>query len=271
MEKVRWRGTWGVGDFQHALNVCHQYCFDYRIKVNLEMHWQHAKDYLHHPKDPETIVERMEWLHTKYHRQEDVTVTHVFNSDLFEAGNVNPNREKARFYFDSDKYHPTSAPPNDWIFKEEEFVPKKRKIVIWTPHYNSEPPRGWKKFLTNDDWHDIIKLLTWEGWILVELTYRTPIKDAYKQIQECDFIFSYDGMWHYIAKNFGKPIFIPSWEPITHYNTPQAVTKHSRERVFEFISDGAEGFEPGLTEMKNKAYEYIGMLKEKYHGHRKDN
>ena len=119
--------------------------------------------------------------------------------------------------------------------------------------------------MTNSDWDDIIKLLTWEGWILVELTYRTPIRDAFKQISEADFIFSYDGMWHYIARNFGKPMFIPSWEGITYYNTPQAVTRPTKEGVFEFISDGAYGFESSLTEMKDNAYEYIGMLKEKYH------
>jgi len=265
MEKVRWRGTWGVGDFQHALNVCHNYCFDNTVKANLEMHWSHDENYKPHPDDPETIVERMEWLHNKYHRQDDVVVTHVFNSDLFPSGNVNPDKSKPRFFFDSNKFDPTSAPPNDWIFKPEEFVKKRPKIVIWTPAYNSEPPRSWKKFLTIDDWSDIISLLRWEGWILVELTYRTPIKDAYKQIQEADFIVCYDGMWHYIARNFGKPMYIPSWEGITDYNTPQCIRKPSRKSTMEFFADGGEKFQPNLSKMKTKADRYIRMLKEKYH------
>ena len=265
MEKVRWRGTWGVGDFMNALNTCHNYCFDNNTKVNLEMHWEHDEDYLHHPEDPETIIERMAWIHNQYHRQEDVTVTHVYNSDLFPKGNVNPEKNKDRFYFDSNAFKPTSAPPNDWIFKPESFIPKRKKIVIWTPHYNSEPPRKWKRFLTIDDWSDIISLLRWKGWILVELTYRTPIKDAFKQIQECDFIFCYDGMWHYIARNFGKPMFIPSWEGVTDYNTPQAVRKPSRHQTLDFIADGAEEFKPNLTEMKDKAKDYIEMLKSRYH------
>ena len=265
MEKVRWRGTWGVGDFQHALNVCHNYCFDNKVKVNLEMHWSHDENYKPHPDDPETIVERMEWLHNKYHRQDDVVVTHVFNSDLFPSGNVNPDKSKPRFFFDSNKFDPTSAPPNDWIFKPEEFVKKRPKIVIWTPAYNSEPPRSWKKFLTIDDWSDIISLLRWDGWILVELTYRTPIKDAYKQIQEADFIVCYDGMWHYIARNFGKPMYIPSWEGITDYNTPQCIRKPSRKSTMEFFADGGEKFQPNLSKMKTKADRYIRMLKEKYH------
>ena len=265
METVKWRGTWGVGDFMQALNVCHNYSFENKTKVNLEMHWEHGEDYLHHPDDPETIIQRMEWLHGQYHRQDDVTVTHVYNSDLFPHGNVNPDRNKKRWYFDSGAYSDDKLPSNDWIFKPEVFTPKKKKIVIWTPHYNSEQPRAWKRFLTNDDWSDIISLLRWEGWILVELTYRTPVRDAFKQIQECDFIFCYDGMWHYIARNFGKPMFIPSWEGITGYNTPQAVTRPSKNSVFDFIKDGNKEFEPNLTWMKAKSQNYIDMLKEKYH------
>ena len=51
------------------------------------------------------------------------------------------------------------APPNDWLFSEEEFVVPERKIVMWTPHYNREPPRPWKRQLTEDDWYDILQLL----------------------------------------------------------------------------------------------------------------
>jgi len=264
MEKVRWRGTWGVGDAMCALNACHNYSFENKKRVNLEMHWEHGEDFLHHPDDPETIIQRMEWLHKQYHRQDDVLLTHVYESDLFEHGNVNPNKQKARFYFDSEAYDPTGTVKNDWIFKPEVFVPKQKKIVIWTPTYNSEPPRRWKRFLTNDDWYDIIKLLTWEGWILVELTYRTPVKDAFKQIQEADFVVCYDGMWHYIVRNFGKPLFIPSWEGITSYNTPQVIRKPNRHQTMEFFADGGEGFTPNLTEMKVKAKEYIDLLKQRY-------
>lgn len=265
MEKVRWRGTWGVGDAMQALNCCHNYSFHNKKKVNLEMHWEHGEDYLHHPDDPETIIQRMEWIHNQYHRQDDVTLTHVYNSDLFEHGNVNPNNKKDRFYFDSNAFDPKESAPNDWVFKPEAFVPKKKKIVIWTPHYNSEPPRKWKRFLTKDDWGVIISSLRWEGWILVELTYRTPIKDVFKQIQEADFIVCYDGMWHYIARNFGKPLFVPSWEQITYFNTPQAVTRPNRHEVLDFFGDGNESFTPNLNEMKYKAQDYIDMLQERYY------
>lgn len=265
MEKVRWRGTWGIGDSMQALNVCHNYCFKNNTKVNLEMHWTHDEDYLHHPDDPETIIERTNWIHTKYYRQEDVTLTHVFNSDLFESGNMNPNKKKARFYFDSEAFDPNSAPNNDWIFKPEYYGGSRRKQVFWTPTYNSEPPRWWKRVLTSDDWYDIIKLLAGNGWIQVELNYRTPIEQAFNQIKQCNFVVCYDGMWHYIARNLGKPMFIPSKEGITKYNTPNAVTRPKKRtgsvklETREFFND--DFFNKGLIEMRKTAKSYISRLR----------
>lgn len=263
MEKVRWRGTWGVGDFMNALNVCHRYCYDNNIKVNLEMHWEHGEDYLHSPEDPETIIQRMEYIHEQYHRKDDVTVTHVYHSTLFASGNVNPDKEKHRFYFDSNAFSPTGAPENGWIFRKELFKrhKKSKKIVIWTPTYNTEPPRNWKNFLTKDDWSSIIKLLVREGWILVELTYRTPIKDAFEQIRQADYVVCYDGMWHYIAKNFATPIFIPSWEGITGYATPQVVCRPNQPDTMSFFDTFQN---EGRHYMDKKADKYLHKLSKLY-------
>lgn len=273
MEKVKWRGTWGIGDSMQALNVCHHYAWKNKIKVNLEMHWTHDENHLESPKDPETIIQRTDWIHTQYHRQDDVTLTHVCNSDFFVGGNMNNDRKKVRQIFDSGHTEPFQ---NDWIFKPESFVEKKKKIVIWTPTYNTQSPRNWKRFLTNDDWYDIIKLLSWEGWILQELTYRTPIEEAFNHIAEADFIVCYDGMWHYIVRNFGKPMFVTSWEGITRYNTPQAVMvkkddnfpKDLESQIIvskKFIKDWFSGdFKPSMDEMKIKSKKYLRRIK-KYH------
>ena len=146
-----------VGDFMHALNVCHRYCYDYNLgQVNLEMHWEHDEDYIYHPKDPETIVERMTWIHEKYKEPERVLVTHVFNSMEFHYDDVD-QKVKRRFEFDNDRYDPTGAPPNDWVFAEREWIKPEKRIVIWTPSYNKEQPRRWKRWLTEDDWSDIIE------------------------------------------------------------------------------------------------------------------
>ena len=235
VEKVKWRGTHGVGDFMQALNVCHRYSFDHNdTPVNLEMHWEHDEDYLYHPNDPETIIERMRKIHKLYHESERVEVTHVYNSKEFYYED-SEEKDKRRYEFASGRYDPTGAPPNDWIFRESEYVEPERRIVIWTPHYNREQPRRWKRWLTSDDWYDIIQLLRWEGWILQEINYRTPILEAYNAIKKSRFVVSYDGMWHYISRNFAKPHLIPSKEGITSYNTPNAVKLKTREEMLDFF------------------------------------
>jgi hypothetical protein len=260
IERVRWRGTWGVGDFMLALNVCHNYAYRTKKQIHLEMHWETDEGHLETPDDPETIVERMTWIHTKFHRQEDVTVTHVYNSDLFDSGNTNGIKEKIRFHFGSGAYRNKQCPQEmDWVFKKEEYRNhiKTKKIAIWTPTYNSEPPRKWKRFLTKDDWGCIISSLSAEGWIPVELTYRTPIRDAYKQIQDADYVFCYDGMWHYIAKMFATPIFIPSWEGITGYHCPQVVCRPNKEHTMKFVESFTE---QGHKHMQYKADRYLKKL-----------
>ncbi len=242
-----------------ALDVCHHYCYKNNTKVNLEMHWETEEGHLETPEDPETIVERMTWIHTKFHRQEDVTVTHVYNSNLFASGNVNPDKNKDRFQFESGAYKGRQCPEADWVFKKDEYRHhiKTKKIVLWTPTYNSEPPRNWKRFLTKDDWSAILSSLSAEGWILVELTYRTPIRDAYKQIQDADYVFCYDGMWHYIAKMFATPIFIPSWEDITGYHCPQVVCRPNSKDTLEFVNTFGE---KGKNHMDKKADRYLKKL-----------
>ena len=99
MEKIRWRGTHGVGDFMQALNVAHRYSFDHdKLPVNLEMHWEHDEDYLYHPRDPETIIERMHKIHEMYLENNRVVVTHVYNSDMFHYEDTE-QKVKNRFFF----------------------------------------------------------------------------------------------------------------------------------------------------------------------------
>ena len=260
MERVRWRGTWGVGDFMIALQTVHNYCYQHDTKVNLEMHWSTPEGHLETPEDPETIVERMEWIHPKFYRQEDVKITHVYNSTLFPTGNVNPDKTKKRFYFDSGQFADCDYAPKDWVFKKKEYkkLPKdSKRIVIWTPAYNTEPPRKWKRFLTNNDWWCIIKLLRREGWIVQELTYRTPIKEAYETIQNSDYVLCYDGMWHYIAGMFAKPMFIPSWEGITGFACPQVVCRPNKQHVMDFMNTFTK---EGHKHMINKANKYKQQL-----------
>ena len=245
MEKLTWRGSPGMGDIMWALNCAHLHAFEENKRVNLEMHWPHGPDHLHHFEDPETMIQRMEYIHNFYHRKSDVEVTHVFNSNdrysdwkfeddlVLEADGTkrqaafSTHYNKARFWFESGKYNDAPGNPYprcDWLFRKDAYLPTQRnKVVIWRPLFNAETPRTWKRLLTNKRWDRIISLLRQGGLYVVELTYRTPISEAMYHINTARMCISYDGMWHYIGRNFCTPMFVVSDQGITTYHTPNAV------------------------------------------------
>ncbi len=281
MEKVTWRGTPGVGDFMWALNCVHLHAYQTNTKVNLEMHWEHSEDYLHHFEDPETIIERMQYIHNFYHRQDDVKITHVFNSNgryadwSFQDDIVKEDdgrkriqansRTKNRFEFESGRYSDTpgeDAPENDWLFRKGAFQEiDKNKVVIWRPTFNAEIPRTWKRLLTDRQWDDIIKKLRRQGLNITELTYRTPVREAMYHIATCRLVFCYDGMWHYIAKNFAKPLAVISSEQVTKYHTPHAVRISPSEDDEINIRDWMGDIPELLGHPKKKATKYLEKMK----------
>ena len=242
-ELVTWRGTPCVGYFMWALNCCHLHSWRSKNPVNLEMHWSHDEKYLHHFEDPETIIERMQYTHRFYDRQNDVKVFHVLNTTvryrswkfddetiLDENGykvQIVKSRYKPRFWFSSGHFSDARSekpPQNDWIFREDAFKETiNNKIVFWRSTFNAEVPRTWKRLFTNKDWDIIIQKLRSEGFQMVELTYRTPIREAMWHIATCQQIICYDGMWHYMAKNYCKPMLVISDEGVSKYHTEYAI------------------------------------------------
>lgn len=248
-ELVTWRGTPGVGDFMWALNSCHQYAADYNIrKINLEFHWEHDEDYYHHFEDPETIIERLEYIHSFYHDKERVEVHHVYNAtgrysdwkysdDVVLEKNGDRRvaaiqRKKARFWFQSGKYTDEDGgniPDNNWIMRKDamqETVPN--RLVFWRPTWNAEKPRTWKRLFTQEDWDIAIQLLRDKGFECHELSYRTPVSEAMYLISTARLVLCYDGIWHYLAKNFARPLGVVSSEGVTKYHTPNALRLHSQ-------------------------------------------
>lgn len=230
--KVEWRGTWGVGDFMMALNCVHVHAWRTGKRINLEMHWPHDEHHLHHFEEEETIIERMEYIHSFYHHKERVRITHKFNQregSPFFYPNDSMSKNKLRFRFEDGTYKSKEGDPfpnNDWLFARYMVNSKvykdyfsSRKVVIWRPLFNAETPRTWKRLLTNDDWDDIITKLRREGCHVVEITYRTPVREAMFHILTSKFSLSYCGMWHYISKNAMTPMIVVSEEGVSKMHT----------------------------------------------------
>lgn len=267
VEHVSWRGTWGVGDFMWALNSCHLHAVNENVHVVLEMHWDHDEDFYHHFEEEETIIERMFYIHSFYARQEDVTITNVFNSrgKYYYPPNKIKQKHKNRFTFEHGKWLDGPGNPlveNHWMFRNSalrDTVPN--KVVIWRPMMNSEPPRTWKRFLTNEDWDVIINILLQRGLQVVELTYRTPVSEVMYHLSNCRQVVCYDGMWHYIAKNFAKPMIVISEEGVTKYHTPHAIRCTHNPKKKTSIWYWLENLSDMLGHCKKKAVDYENQMK----------
>ena len=284
-ELVTWRGTPGVGDFMWALNSCHRYAADHDVKkINLELHWEHGEDYLHHFEDPETIIKRCNYIHNFYHQQDRIEIHHIFNADgrykdwgyfddVVNEDGVNRvkaiNKPKNRFWFQSGYYDDTRgspAPDNDWIFREDAFQEyNPNRIVFWRPTWNAEKPRTWKRLFENDHWDELILYFKTLGFEMHELSYRTPASEAMYLISTARMVICYDGIWHYVAKNFARPLAVISGEGVTKYHTPNALrlnpeTHYDDRNVWWWLDNVGDL----LGHTKNKAVDYENRMKQYY-------
>ena len=262
MNQFKWRGTWGFGDAMMALNTAHNYSYTHDTPVELEMHWSHDEDYKLDARDTQTIVQQMKFIHAQYYQNDRVNLTHVFKTTLFDYSipYTQDYTEKDRWFLNDKDINIT--PYLDWPFKD---IPEPKnsfmiqddlKGVCWTPKYNSEPPKPWKRQLTDEDW-TLSKERFESVANIIELSYRTPVQNAFQIIKECDFIFCYEGMWHFIARNFAKPIVIQSGENVTEQNTPQVKRLSTREEYIKWLN---RHMRTNITGLQNRARVYYEQL-----------
>jgi len=287
-ELVTWRGTPGVGDFMWALNSCHKYAADHDVsKINLELHWEHGEHHNHHFEDPETIIERCNYIHNFYHQQERVEIHHIFNADgrykhwkfnddvVLETNGdrriaaINNHGFKARFFFESGHYNDTpgsDAPDNDWIFREDAFQDyNPNRIVFWRPTWNAERPRTWKRIFDDSDWDHLIAHFRTLGFDMHELSYRTPVSEAMHLISTSRMVICYDGIWHYVAKNFARPLAVISGEGVTKYHTSNALRLNPElPREERGVWWWIEHIEDLLEQTKRKSVDYEDRMKTYY-------
>lgn len=221
-----WKTTPGIGDLMYGLNVAYFRSFILQKPVNLNLHWYHSPDFLYHFEDPETILERFKYINNFYIRDEaEVYIDHTFNS-------ADGALYVKRWYGYTDKKYNTNSKKgekrirdNQWLFRPE--VRNRpivdRKIVLWRETFNAQKPRSFKSTFNADEWLDIIDLIEAQDYKVIEIDYRTPIREVFYHIASAEAIVCYEGMWHYVAKNFAKPLIVLTRDIVTNMHTPNAL------------------------------------------------
>jgi len=221
---IEWKGTPGMGDAMYGLNIAFMRAFINQKPTTIHYHWYHSEDFLYHCEDPETIIQRLDYVYSKYMWPDMVNIEHTFNSPdtaLYSQRYRNVTRYR------------DSRLARYWMFDPKYFkVVKENKIVIWRASFNADPPRWFKMPLNDREWLDIIKKLKILNFDVVEIDYRTPISEVFYHISNARFCISYEGMWHYIAKNFFTPHLVIGDDDITKWHTPASIMKNPKDFHF---------------------------------------
>jgi hypothetical protein len=224
---IHWKATPGAGDIMMGLNSAHRVAHILQEPVSLTFHYFHDGMSLHHPEDAETIIERGQYIHNFYRDQHMVDVSIKLNSDDEDI-----DKYRAR-----GAYRSTGNPlSSSWFFRDDCQLPiDEHKVVFWRPTFNAEVPRDWKLLLSHYDYDKILSMLSYQGLDhAVELTYKTPISEAMYHINTAKLVLCYDGMWHYIAKNFYKPMIVISRSAVTKFNTPHCIMLSEKD-IFHYM------------------------------------
>ena len=215
-------GRYGMGDSMSYLNIAHTraYCND--TDVTLNIYWEHDKDFYYHFEDPETIVERTDYIHNFYKDKDRVKVNHFFNIWM---GEDHPLKESQLIDEDGEDILWGKQKCTRTWFLDEDRLPKTKenKIVLWRPTFNADLAREWKRGVSHEEWDEAIDIMKGYGYDITELTYRTPIREALYHISEAELVMCYDGMWHYISTMLKKPTIFVASSTIGMYNTYNGV------------------------------------------------
>ena len=98
-----------------------------------------------------------------------------------------------------------------------------------------------------------------------EVSYRTPVSEVMHLISTSRMVICYDGIWHYVAKNFARPLAVISGEGVTKYHTSNALRLNPelpREEMGAWW--WIEHIEDLLDQTKRKSVDYEDRMKTYY-------
>lgn len=181
---LEWEATYGYGDIIGGVTHAIRHDRDLYFNWHKDRHF-YPPNQKYHPDDPETIMERTEYIISKF--KCDIEIEHR-HKDKMEYRFVNRIEET--------EWYGTVAPTVD----EPEVTDT---IAIWHPMNNVDRKRC---PLSNENWHALLKILNRKGENLEILSYRDPIDHVFETIRKSKLCIGYEGMGQLISKNYYKPL-----------------------------------------------------------------
>lgn len=250
VDNIRWKTTVGIGDSMYGMNIAHMRAFVNQKPTKLQIHYHFPQDHYYHYEDPESVDERVKYVNQYYMWSDIVHIEHVFDSPDFKVY--------------KNKYFGVTRKNNSELYRYWAFDPSidttaiSNKITLWRPTFNlAQQLSGYKLPMLDKEWQRLIDRLKDFGYDICEIDYRTPIREAMYHIRTAECCLSYEGMWHYIAKNFFKPHIVFSDSSITRWHTPAALWVE--DDTF-FIDRDLKKITYMIEQAEEKAYYYKDMF-----------
>lgn len=262
------RGTPGTGDFMFTMCTVFYIANLLKTKLNIIFYWNHDQQYEHHFEDPESIFEKIDYVHSICYKNELVTYEHVFDFDVDNLfrGEMLLNLSTPSKKQIGEKGKLTMPKGlNTWKFKPHimnvPVIPK--KITIWRFKFNAVAPPAWKSTYTNKHWDQVVQSLLNQGWSVTEIDYRTPIRESLWHMQRSELLFGYDGMWHYFARMLYKRTVITGNNMIVTSHNPQALCffspKIDKTRRYDLLNF-VKSLDTNIVRLENIITKYISKV-----------
>lgn len=217
------RGTSGINDCLMGLNTAYFLSHMLQKQIHLHFYWWHDEDYLFHCEDPETIIERTNYLESFYLNYGSVKVSHFSNVDVdFFNKDLHINIERG----DRLGTQTALSGVNSWFMNDKVSYETKvnpNLIVLWRPIRAIGTVREEKLSYDNEYWNGVIWMLKHNGFEVQEIDYRTPIREVMYLIPRCAAVIGYQGLYQYISRNLYKPSIIVADHVLIRNHNPHAV------------------------------------------------
>lgn len=213
-------GPIGLGDIMLYLNTAYTLSHIHNTTVELHLFWDRSSNTPTHVDDVEYLWDQIMYLRQFYTDHEKTTV-HMFFPDTPKHQFIStPEHRDIGRGFPVVQYPHSSLnplftnpylddPTSSWWPMRTQQTTIPNKVILWRETWNGSKPQQSKQgMLTKHDWDNIIIQLKHKGYNLVEIDYRTPVREALWHIATSELCICYDGMWHRISVNLMKPTIV---------------------------------------------------------------
>lgn len=213
-------GKYGYGDAIWLYNIAYHTSKVLDEVIKLKVHWWWGYDHLHSFDDIENIIDQNNYMLNFYHEKDRVEVEHITHTKKRRSAIL---RQSGMLRYGPD---PLDIPrANWWKFNPDLYLRKiPHKVVVWRSSTNANKSKfKGKDIFSHEEWDTIYENLSLNRYHVVEVSYRTPIRELFYHINTASSCIGHGGVAYHIANNFQVPCLVVSDRKIVDTHCPNVV------------------------------------------------